>query len=460
MVKGWADHSSSEEEEEEEVEHSTAFVEVDAPVDERSKDHPSDVGEHEGTFVERTYEYPTEPPFTAYVGNLAYSITDGPMFIDAMTTLVSEQLQVNMNFKNGRMFPDANSNPTRHRGFGYIEVETVEDLQKLMELNQCQNPFIGGRRITVDTSIQKGGGNNKNQYSNDRRRPSNASNTGSNHNFNNSRRNSSRSITSTHSDAASEGPKFRGGRYQNNNNNRHSNTSNTKPGEPPMTSNDAPLSVSSSQRPVLKLKPRTKPVDGESKSPDTTGNDGAAIATAGGSTSSIFGAAKPRDELSWRSQKQTTPATTTAPTTTTTVLVAPSETDATRDSNTNQDSRASTSSSQNHPSKDLKSSGRGSASGRTGGRGGRGGGTDGNGRGSGRAYTGRGSNNSGTGEHGKNIKNKRNSGAPGTDQTKADGATAPVPAAPPSKPIEPEKKVPAKPTNVFAALALDDSDSD
>jgi hypothetical protein len=459
MVKGWADHSSSEEEEE--FEHSTAFVELDAPLDagkgsDQPQIHPPDGDEHEAIFVERTYEYPTEPPYTAYVGNLSYSITDSPMFVDAMTKLVLEQLQVEMKFKNARMFSDPSSNYTRHRGFGYIEVETVEDLQKLMELNKCEHPAIDGRRITVDTSTQKGGGHNKShgsQNKHERRRPSNSSN-----NQSNNRRNSSRSITSTHSDAASEGPKFRGGRHHNNNNS-YSSISSTKQSDTPLTSNDAPLSASSSQRPVLKLKPRSKPIDGEQKS-DAAGTDMASGAL-GGSSSSIFGAAKPRDGQSWLSQKESTKATAAVSTST-------SETEEARNNNTNQEKGFSTPSSQyQHQSgRDLKNSGRGSGTGRTGSKEGRGG-TEGNNRGSGRAYSGRGINNSNaTGDQNKYNRNKGSDSAPTTaskgksGHKKAEATAAPVPTPPPSKPIEPEKKVPTKPANIFAALALDDSDSD
>lgn len=452
MVKGWADHSSSEEEEEEQYEHSTAFVEHDIPVDAgqgtaqpthqpQIRFHPPN-NQYEAAVEERTYEYPTEPPYTAFVGNLAFSVTDVPMFVDAMSKLVSEQLQVNIKFISGKIISDPQSNPTRHRGFGYIEVETVEDLQKLMELNKCQHPFIAGRRITVDTSTQKGGSNNR---SHDRRRPSNASNNGSHHNTHNNRRNSSRSITSTHSDAASEGPKFRGGRQHNNIGDRHS--------EPPLTTNDAPLSASSSQRPVLTLKPRSKPVGGEGQS-GSVGND-AASSRLGGSSSSIFGAAKPRDEQSWTSHKEAN----TTPTTT-------SETDATSTNNTDQDNRPSMSSSQHQQQpRDVKSSGRSSGAGRTGIRGGRGG-LDGNNRGGGRAYSGRGNDNTIAGVQSKYNKNKGSDGAPETTVAGKKGHKKPVvtatpvlPAAPP-KPIEPEKKAPAKPANTFAALALDDSDSD
>ena len=91
---------------------------------------------------------------------------------------------------------------------------------------------------------------------------------------------------------------------------------------------------------------------------------------------------------------------------------------------------------------------------------------DGNNRGSGRANSGRGNDNAVAGAHSKYNTNKGSDGAPATATTgksghKKSGASAdPVPLNPASKPIEPEKKASTKPANIFAALALDDSDSD
>jgi hypothetical protein len=200
-------------------------------------------------------------------------------------------------------------------------------------------------------------------------------------------------------------------------------------------------------------------MDGEMNG-DTAGAN-TSSSTLGGSARSIFGDAKPRDEQSWRSQKESAVATTVA------TASSNTEMDVARSSNsTNQEKRPSTPH-QHQSGRDLKNSGRGNGNGRTGTRGGRGG-SDGNNRGSGRAYSGgRGNNNNATGEQSKYDKQKGSDSVPTpaskrkSDQKKAETITAPnVATLPASKPVEPEKKPPAKPTNIFAALALDDSDSE
>jgi hypothetical protein len=455
MVKNWGDSDDEEEE---------VDVQEDSQGLEQLGDVKVDAGSPSGT-QERTYECPTEPPYTAYVGNLAFSITDGPMFIAAMTALVTEQLHVNMNFTNGRLIQDTRYDANRHRGFGYIDVETIEDLQRLMELNHCPNPYIAGRRIVVDTSGMKGNSthssrphqqsynnnSNNNNTGDHRRRHSNAS--GSN---TNQRRNSSRNMATSHTDAVAgaEGSKFRGGRHMN------------AVGAP--STNDAPLSTpSSSQRPVLILKPRSKALDSEQITDAAGGGNEGTSNTLGNSSSSIFGNAKARDEQSWRSHKQPSAALPEAD-------ITPVKTSNSPDSQAPSSSMSSSSMSsssihQKQPNGDMmkrSGPGRGGVGGRTSVRGGRG---QGNIRGTGTGNSGRGNNNitgASTGEftrseprHHHNNKNKRVGNKPNHNQSEAAAVTTTLTAVPPPKPVEPERKAP-KPTNTFAALALDDSDSD
>ena len=82
MVKGWADHCSSDEEEEEE--HNQLPAQQPVPpakdVDLENNNHEAPPPPSKGHLPpsqerrERVYEYPSEPPYTAFVGNLAYSI--------------------------------------------------------------------------------------------------------------------------------------------------------------------------------------------------------------------------------------------------------------------------------------------------------------------------------------------------------------------------------------------------
>ena len=44
------------------------------------------------------------------------------------------------------------NNKPRHRGFGYVQVETLEQLQGLMQLNEKEGVLVAGRRIQLDTA--------------------------------------------------------------------------------------------------------------------------------------------------------------------------------------------------------------------------------------------------------------------------------------------------------------------
>ena len=250
MVKGWADHCSSDEEDDDHETTGVMNVIVGGPpVTEDLKPQAEPQGDEEvprTTAEERVYEYPTEPPFTAYVGNLAYSIVDPQDLAAEVKALASEKLHVSIHVVNARVMKDRHNND-RPRGFGYVEVETVEMLQQLMELNATGDAKIAGRKVTFDVS-------NSNT--------NNSNNSGG-------RRNSHRSG----SEANIDGTKFRGGRYAG---------SNQTPAASSMT-------AAESKRPSLKLKPRTKPVDDEDEDIQATRT----------SQTNIFGAAKARDEISW-----------------------------------------------------------------------------------------------------------------------------------------------------------------
>jgi len=348
MVKGWADHCSSDEEDEGVAEQVVASPPEPEPEPKNHKEGPPPPSEEHPPPQqrERVYEYPSEPPFTAYVGNLAYSISDPDDLAAEVAALASEQLHASIKVVHARIMKDRNNND-RPRGFGYVEVETVDMLKQLMELNTIDSAQIAGRRVQFDTA---------NQNNNGSRRGS--------HRGSNNRRGSENSV---------DGSKFRGGRFSNR-------------GEQQQQAPRDPAA----QRPSLKLKPRSKPKLDEEDD-------------LGGSQGNIFGGAKARDETSWKERR-------------------------------NSDKQASTGGGdgEKQTRRDSNKSGRG------GGRGGR------EGRG------GRGGREGGRSERGSFREKK-------TEKKQAH-APAPKPVPPP----EPEKAPPAKPkvTNAFAALAMDDSDSD
>mmetsp|Transcript_55411 Transcript_55411/g.134565 ORF Transcript_55411/g.134565 Transcript_55411/m.134565 type:complete len:167 (-) Transcript_55411:444-944(-) len=138
MVKNWADHCSSDEE----------SIGDDAPpheqFDEQLQISPHDHEHHDsnpemtmnegaGTGTPKppkTYDYPSQPPFTAFVGNLSYNIKTNEDLVAAMDDecrrRLSSSQQQEVKFLGGRIaFSRDGGN---HRGFGYLEVETLDQV--------------------------------------------------------------------------------------------------------------------------------------------------------------------------------------------------------------------------------------------------------------------------------------------------------------------------------------------
>ncbi|XP_023012778.1 eukaryotic translation initiation factor 4H1 [Leptinotarsa decemlineata] len=84
---------------------------------------------------------PTEPPFTAYVGNLPKGIIQGDI------ELIFPQLHV----KNIRLVMDKETDV--FKGFGYVEFETLDDLVKAIELNGDID--VEGHMIKIDVAEGK-----------------------------------------------------------------------------------------------------------------------------------------------------------------------------------------------------------------------------------------------------------------------------------------------------------------
>lgn len=74
----------------------------------------------------KEYVWPTEPPYTAYVGNLPFSIKESDDLSHGVEDLVQDRFQTRVTVVNSRLALDRQDG--RPRGFGYIEVETVEDV--------------------------------------------------------------------------------------------------------------------------------------------------------------------------------------------------------------------------------------------------------------------------------------------------------------------------------------------
>jgi hypothetical protein len=296
MVKNWADHDSSDEEDVLTPEERQVQIPLVNPIDvrlqaelpsktntharnERDGDDHNDgqqggQGDNHNPPPPRTYDFPTEPPYTAYVGNLAFNMTEANDLGDALSELAKEKLGLDIKIVNARIMMDrqngAPGDKPRHRGFGYVEVETLEQLTKLMELNDGET-IMAGRKIQVDTANQTGG---KGRGGGDR------GGRGGGGGYRDRDR-SRGSNTFGPPDGGADGTMFRGGRFNNQGAGGR--------GGGPSAEGAGPSRGPPGERPKLKLQSRSKPKEEGS---EKTG------------ASSIFGAAKPRDEGSWTERRK------------------------------------------------------------------------------------------------------------------------------------------------------------
>jgi len=470
MIKSWADCSSDEDtddnysvESEEQAKEQT----LDAAFSEKVQvdgQGPNEAGGPEQQPPQvRTYDFPDRAPFTAFVGNLSYDIQESSQLQQALADVVFERLGQRINVLGGRISFDRNSENRQHRGFGYVELETLEELKMVMKLNDDGQALLAGRNVQVDTANHQNRSNNKfnqrgQQGSNNNNRHDNP--RGSFNRFNDARPQNNEPFEKI------DGSKFRGGKFNNNdknsnnnnsfrNNNTSSNNNNNNSNNGFRNNNNNNASNNNNsfrsssfqkgpdsgdaprQRPSLKLAPRSKPVDGEKNA----------------TSSNIFGGAKARDEQTWKKsrqqQQQDQPASGGDETKKTTTV---SSKKGGEDNNSNNNNNKTVGKDKKTESQDRRQSGRG------GGRGGKGRGNNQRG----------GSNNSGRGDQ----KDKRGSGKKQHDkkqdkkqqqlispEEKAAAAAAKTnnktTDAPPSNP---EPKAPKAPKNRFALL--NDSDSD
>jgi translation initiation factor 4B len=138
MIKSWADHCSSDEEdsvhddrvEQELADEAAAQLQVnDAEPVTSDEIVPTDAGDSP---PQRVYDFPSQPPFTAFVGNLSYQIKEVSQFTEAVENLAKELLEEPVKVLGGRIAYNR-TDPGKHRGFGYVEVETLDQVSLRMD---------------------------------------------------------------------------------------------------------------------------------------------------------------------------------------------------------------------------------------------------------------------------------------------------------------------------------------
>jgi RNA recognition motif-containing protein len=241
-MKNWADHCSSDDESFDEILYNS---DLDEPLEENGD------GGHEEDFPpppKKEYDWPSEPPFTAYVGNLSYKLSEPAMLAEGIVKLAKDQLKTDVTIVDSRLARNRQGeDQERHRGFGYIQFETLEQLKAVVE--GLGGFKLAGRPIQLDTANQSyvGARKNNSQRDNNRRQSNNRD--------------------------APDGSKFRGGRFSGNKDNNRGGSESEVP----------------AQRTSLKLQPRSKKTE----------------ENGGGSASNIFGSGKARAEGSGRGKSET-----------------------------------------------------------------------------------------------------------------------------------------------------------
>lgn len=126
-MKNWADHCSSDEESIDGIDDVAEQVQVQTLEEEAA---PAPVVEGEAApAAPRTYEFPSSPPFTAFIGNLAYSVKEPEELKEAVIKCASEHLGKELVILGARISFDRNG---KHRGFGYLELDTLEEVRVVL----------------------------------------------------------------------------------------------------------------------------------------------------------------------------------------------------------------------------------------------------------------------------------------------------------------------------------------
>jgi len=262
MMESWADHCSSDEEDLKRVPSASAFATI--PDEEVSEDDHSDVGLDTSNHGNQKTNFfnqapppppkniPNTSPFTAFMNNLVYDVSEEQL-ADEIEKLCMERFNTKIKVVSVRFAKDRETK--KRKGFGYVEVDTRDDLVCMLELNPVQ---MFGRKVRIDVAQNTRRGSNRNN-NNPPPPPT---------------RSSSNSLQQMNVPEI-DGSKFRGGSIR---------RSTSKGSSTSLKEEDT------KSRPRLKLQPRSKPIESQQAS----------------SQSSIFGTGKKREVTSFK-PKETSP---------------------------------------------------------------------------------------------------------------------------------------------------------
>lgn len=111
-MKSWADHSDSEDE---------GYI-APPPVNEDKEDNDEkSLHSEEEEFPKKEYVLPQEPPFTAFIGNLAPAVEEQDIVELVKQYGTVDSVRILLDRETGHK-----------KGFGYIEMETVADVRTVI----------------------------------------------------------------------------------------------------------------------------------------------------------------------------------------------------------------------------------------------------------------------------------------------------------------------------------------
>ena len=141
MMKSWADHCSSDEDTDDNfsVGDEEQQSDDDACEETSIEDDFSDKVRLQEQQQERTYDFPDRPPFTAFIGNLSYDIQEADQLQKALVDVVFRHLGERITPLGGHISYDRDNN-RQHRGFGYVELNTLEEVR---DGNRCNAATCG-----------------------------------------------------------------------------------------------------------------------------------------------------------------------------------------------------------------------------------------------------------------------------------------------------------------------------
>lgn len=135
MSMNWADSSDDEDENYFAPENNPPVPNDEPSQDDDYDDHEGDEPPASGR-ARKDFILPEYPPYTAFIGNLAFSVKDPQELADKISQLVKTRFGEDIVITAQRVAIDWKDN-NKHKGFGYVEVETLEHVSWLPSLVVC-----------------------------------------------------------------------------------------------------------------------------------------------------------------------------------------------------------------------------------------------------------------------------------------------------------------------------------